>query len=408
MMFELVEVKGTLKVSSGKYIDVPHTTLTIDKIPAQYNDVYIYIKAESNIFGLPFRNIPLEIRQREIYIEDYINSITEDTIPNIDVIPKQPVERKLRYFNAWPYIAKTKVGNLEYHPDTPLTEDELHDLWFQTTEPLDNFKRYALFTVGGVIHNVDFNSDWGVILGAVRTLHQMRVNSIGILDFSELGEIEIVDITDDNLNKLAVSDRYLSASYVTLDEDIGNKTPYLVLGGKLHYKGDVLKVVGERRLKINLSSLDLVHEYHALEERTTTSLKVTLGQDGQLINSSLKEDAYIASLLKSDYSFIVLVDSDDHSRDIVALTDSGLPGIYNSATPNLPIVYGNGFLADYVVDQLDVKGLAVRTYGYMNSNTIRLTGDPSRDQASVRQNLPSKPASFSYASQLHITKQVLE
>lgn len=407
-MFELLEVKGTLKVSSGDYVDIPHTTLTIDKLPIQYNDIYLYIKSESNIFGLPFNNIPIEVRQREIYLSDYVTSITEDTVPNIDVVPKEARSRKLRYFSAWPYIAKTKVGNLEYHQDIPLTEDELHDLWFQTTEPLANFKQNALFTVGGVIHNVDYNSEWGVILGAARTLHQMRVNSIGILDFSELGGLEIVDITDLNLSKLAETDRYVSGSYITLDEDLGHRTPYLVLGGKLHYKGDVLKVVGDRRLKINLSGLDLVREYHALEERTISRLNVRVGTDGQLINDSLREDAYVESLLKSDFSFIILVNSDGHSRDLVALGNTGLPGVYKSVTPNLPVVYGNGFLADYSVDQIDAKGLAVRTYGYMNSNTIRLTGDPSRDTVSVQQNHPAKPANFSYASQLHITKQVLE
>lgn len=407
-MFTIHEVKGTLKVSTGEFVDIPYETLPVNQYAQRYNDIYIYLTTGTTVYGLPYAHVPLNVRNSSDLLSVYVEGITEATVPQLDLTPKYPTTKRLHYFSAWPYLDTLKQGNLEYHPDTDLTADELHDLWFTTTESLDEFRKNALFTVGGVIHKTDYSNDHGVILGATRTLNRMRTNSIGVLDFSELGGVEIVDLTEENLTKPKDTDRYISNTYVKLPDGLQGKTPYLVLGGKLVTAGRLLQVVSDDIVKINISSVDLVREYHLLEERTDTYLPVELNTEHSIINTSLRNDRYVKALLQSDYSFIILVGSDGLSAGLKTLGDSALPGVYYNATANLPIQYGNGYLADYVVDQIDVKGTTVKTYGYLNTQPIRMTGDPSNDVASVQQSKPVCGVRYQRALQLYLTKQTLE
>jgi len=405
IMFTIKEIKAVLKSSSGEFVNIPYTELTIKEANLKYVNIYLYLDSSSSVYGLPFENIPQSVVASGIGFTDYVNTITETNVPELDLVPKVPLLKRLRYFSFWPYSDEVKLGNISAHPDMELTTDLQKDMWFTSTVNHELFKKNALFTVAGVIHKHDYNDTHGILLGAGNTLHTSNTNSIGILDFSELGGMDILDITEENM--YVPSGNYINNTYVKIPKGLDEITPYLVVAGKLITKPGLMKVVGDNLVKINLSSRDMVELHHELTALTGAELDVTLGDGGQVMNESLREDKYVKSLLLSHYSFIVLVKSTGHATSIDRLSDLGLPGVYKAEDTNLPIMYDHGYVADYVVDQIDVKGITVKTYNYTTNRPIRLTGDNTRAIASTHQNILRKPLRYSGVGTLNISRQEL-
>lgn len=406
-MLSIKSVIGALRNSTGELVEINHNDIIIRDLSVTHASIYIYLETvDGRVYGLDYDALTSEVLVRNITLTEW--AATTGTTPYpYDFPALVPTIHSVTYSNLWDLIEDVELGNVKYHNATELLEGQYHDAWITSKTDISKLVSNGLFTAAGVIHKVDNNSERGVILSAGKTLTKSECSSLGYIDFSALGGFKIIDFTDDNMSHRGGLNTLVHGTYVDLKTELDGHTPYLILAGKLITTGELMRVVGERTVKLNLSTVDLVSMYHELAIKSDIDLEVTK-LDGMVNNDSLSKDVFIRSLLQSDYSFIILVKSDNHVVGTSRLPDSKLPGVFTRVKPEVPILFGTGYIANSVVDIVDTLGVTQQTYKPLTANPVRLTGDHNRDLYSIEQNEPVHSHDLSSAWELNITRITME
>lgn len=400
-MFEIVSARGVPLMSNGKLVDIDYSILKLNLYTTRYSNIYFHLKYEGKDVGLSYNNIPLSAIQSGLTLRTYLDGLTT-ILPTLDTELKYSKVIKANYFNLWDFNPKLQQSNVNFHIDTILDPDDLPDV--DLTLQFDNhlLQENCLITIAGLVHRLYVNTDRAVVMHGSHTLNTSKDASVGLIDFSPLGGITPIDITEDMLYTRNDS-RYLTGVYVRCPESLVGKTPMLVLAGKLIRTG-LLQVVGDRVIKIDLGRLELISHYHELQARTKLDLPVVRTSGGGILNESLETDDYIKALLTSVMSYIVLIGSEGINFGTEAINSTHLPGVYESVDPNSIVLSETGYLMDYV----SIPGGLIKSSLYARSNPIRNTGGTERSEVSIEQSCPSKPVLLSRAHILSITKQSME
>lgn len=211
----------------------------------------------------------------------------------------------------------------------------------------------CLFSVNGYLHLTDYDTTGVYIMDANKTRRHSGLNTLGIYSFKDVGALKIIPITEGMVKKQADNVPFSSRAYICLDEDIGDRTVAISVGGYLHLcDAKTVRQVGERIVSFEFLNIPLyeriIESYGVLD---LSDLKLT---DYQYKNPYLFDRAEVMSddvikrYLTLSQSFIVLIDNADVFTNQMPVEPTPYSGIYYTyAKPIKPLVGDRGKLLEY-------------------------------------------------------------
>lgn len=235
-------------------------------------------------------------------------------------------------------------------PGTNLPESQ-YDSAFLTHPSNPNYKEvgdYVMANVNGYWHRVLSVTQGLYVKDCIACCRKTGHNAIGFLDFSQVGKVKQIAITESMLSTGTSSEsKYRNEVYFNLDEDLTGKTPILVLAGYMVFlEPKLFTISGTKQLHLEMGNYPLLQRYEeALKALSFTGI-TTLARNQD--NASLVglenffSDDVVKQLLTMPQSFIVLVDNPALYKERIFLRDLPLPGYY-VAYENPKELMFNGF-----------------------------------------------------------------
>lgn len=176
----------------------------------------------------------------------------------------------------------------------------------------EHVQRNCCFVIGGYGHYSEPSISGVRIKDAARTMDSTADNAIGILNFTDVGEVSLHRMTDAMIKAEPGISLY-DVSIINLGRDLTNKSVMVFIAGILHGEHDILKVVNRKQgiVRIEMHKLDLVTQV-ALSMDVVDFSSVdfySLSNPGNVNNDRLKSDVSIRGILKLPQSFVVVIDA---------------------------------------------------------------------------------------------------
>ena len=237
--------------------------------------------------------------------------------------------------------------------DSPLIalEDKDHVRLTRTAPQTDYANMYAksLVSVNGLYHLTDTDGVNGVmVMDAMRSSRIARDSSqMGVLSFQNVGSLEQVRITP----SMVVQDSPRQA-LITLEQDLTNKTVFLVLGGYLHpVDPTVYQRVSVNSFRILFNSLPLLERYYESKRFIDlSSLPVQHSSvNEELVNvEDFYSDENLLAYLQLSQTFFVIINAPEIYTQRQYLRSTGTPDLYITyQKPIYPFVTSLGRQPEY-------------------------------------------------------------
>ena len=223
-------------------------------------------------------------------------------------------------------------------PGTKLPESH-YDSAFLTHPEVEDYRKagdYIMACVNGYWHHVYSVTQGIYIRDAIACCRKTGNNAIGLLDFSTVGKVKHLTIKPEDISTGVSPEAKLSNElYINLKEDIGERTPILVVAGyMITLDKDLMRITGPRQLNFNIGNYPLLERYEeALRCLSFTALS-TLQRNQEaptLVSvSNFFSDEVIKQIMTMPQSFIVLVENPALFKRRKFLREHPVPGYYTS------------------------------------------------------------------------------
>lgn len=412
-MYQYLSAIAKAKGTASQWKEVDLNQVTFEEIQKTYSKVIFTLE---NPFLAGERFVTLDQMMSvgvnmSLTVEQFL-SVNDNTALPDSTIPFEVQQKTVTYRDAW------RAG-YKVHYITPggtagsnqVISDRVNLLLEREGTSYEDLYNNCLFTVNGLFHLSDYNSNGLHIIEGGRSVQHANQNKIGILNFTEIGNVQEVPITSAMISKgLDTEIPYSKATYVKLGQSLAGKTPLVVIGGYLHILDDVYQVVNEEEgiIKITLDHVNLMHRLFESRKLITTA---TLALSSHQMNSSLiapselYSDAVIESYLTLPQSFVVLVDAESLYVKPHPLEHSHINGIYyTSRDPLFPVRSRTGIFPEYWVREEDDKYVLSMVDGLSRNYEFETT--PWRESPYVSPSLESNdPYDFVKADLLEIGEE---
>lgn len=359
-MYTLVDAvlreSGINKVWSS--VDI--VNMTLPQIFKKYHSGYIVLRSVSldhnqYVDLAELKQLKLPITTQPFYL--WLNALGNTALPSTEVEPAF-AESRVGYTDAWSANYKMiLVDPASGLPSDSRVRTDLTDgLLFRNGLPA-RYLSNALITVNGFLHRSAVHGVGLQVEGAGKTLQMSQNNQVGLLSFTNVGDIQLLGLSPDQILKGNNNRSLYDETYVNLGVDLTNKSLLMSLGGYLNTAGiEVInpeigllrlrvsrmnfhKRIIESMNKIDLSSLDLYRPDHL---PNTISITQCL------------DDNAIRSYLQLSQTFFIIVDTPGISINRVPIDNVKLYGLYESNTePKWPMIDSLGRLPEYVKNRQD-------------------------------------------------------
>ena len=377
-------VSSTLKPNglNQTWQDVDIRSIRLSQLQKEYHSGVVEL-THPNIQGsiyVDFAHLFIfELPYLDVEFERWLSTVHPHTIPGHDLAPtfttKQALYRDAVQANFNITRCHRKyAGSLDLPPS-----DETDLLLTKDNVPIDLLQSRVLTTVNGILHpNVP--SDLGVqILDCAKTDDITHSYDMGVISFSEVGDIHQYPITVDNLNRVNSSVPYYLGCFVTLNQSLKDKSVLVSIAGKLHIEDNVVQIISEDTgvILIDLTRIDLLTLYYDLKDQIDlSSIKINqLTDDLTRIDShELYHDDNVVSLLTLIQSFIVVVDAKGLHAKRELVHNTNLWGCYESANcPTSLLINAKRCIQEYWCKNegsswvMMLANPVKKTYGYQTS-----------------------------------------
>lgn len=220
------------------------------------------------------------------------------------------------------------------------------------TTDMGQFQKSCLVSINGFYHMTDTDGKYTYVIDAGKSLQKSRQNQVGILSFANIGDIELVPITDEMIYSQGEGSFLSERAYVNLNKNVEGKTVLLVLGGYLNFQsagsffqtGDSTFCIDFNRIP-TLSRFYESSPYINYDELGLTS---TSANKTQIDLAQFFSDEVLIKYLKMPQSFFVIVDTPSLFTNRIHLRHSNLPGMFTAyKDPKYPLIVGHGRTAEY-------------------------------------------------------------
>lgn len=219
---------------------------------------------------------------------------------------------------------------------------------------LELIHQYCLASVNGFYHMTDYadmTNEAFVYQGGV-TMRRSKMNHLGLLSFYDIGRLQKIRLDSNRIISGNVGGTLREKILFTVDEDLNNKSFFLVLGGYLVFPEDmVFWQSGDNSFTLDINRLPYV-------ERLMESKRYIDISPLQLTDLDINPDAYNVDELYSDavlrrymtmpQSFLVIVDTPHLVTNKIHIRRGNLPGMFTCyQDPTYPLIVNDGKTAEY-------------------------------------------------------------
>ena len=270
--------------------------------------------------------------------------------------------KRVRYHDIWEFGLQADRGvlssgvvsaNPNYAPDIIISKPAAYP------NSLASLHNNLLYVVNGTVFFDTLHADKTYLVNATATLDRGDAQHISVLDFSELGGFQKIDITNHN-TEIFSSSPTSAVLLVTLPTSMAGLTPLLIKNGNLHVLDTSYTVISDTivAIRLNYSAMvgELIH---------TPTNEVNWVQPTNVLGSGYNLATINPLLyLTSGNSALIFLATNELSIHKEYLLRTDFIGKYTSATiPNGILYLEDGTLGDYTVS-------SKTSYGYEVSTTL--------------------------------------
>lgn len=367
LTYTLVKTMGRRIDTSALIEQIDAGDIPLNQLAQIYYDIYfiVNVKNYKNPKVLYFNELPLETQTKSVSINDFFRKIKNVHIPYLrDELP-QHVRGEVYAWDVHSWDFRYQSYQLGSHPNARIEEEDKTDLLLWRESDTDHYHEtvHSLVSINGLFHYYEFmQKGWAIPDGNKTRLKNPNKTHIGILDFTQIGEIQLRRITDDMILPGKDNAPLHEMAYIDTKENLKNKTVGICIGGYFHLLDHTYKRVSNRMLKINFSNIKLESLYYKMKELIdVSSLPITDFGDDRVLGFELYHDSTIRELLKLPQSFIVIINNPTVVVYEEPVGHMGLPNRYESAIPPIyPLRIGEGRYPTYkAIKEFDRWVLAV-------------------------------------------------
>jgi len=287
-------------------------------------------------------------------LAEWFVEIDNLTLPRLETLPSTRI-RYISYSDAHQAGYKISVETAgEFTPDNFPREmsPDAKLIRPRTDTDVTRLHNRALVTVNGYLHLTDTDNEHLWVLDAAKSMRHANMNHLGIISFDRVCSLKKLPITSDMIYP-EVPDRPLREHLsIVLDEDIGNRSVLVSVGGYLQLiEPGVCWQSGERAITICIDRLPHRERYQESRQYLNlASLELTLDPNNPsvVISNELYSDAVLKRYLQLRQSFVVLLDIPNLFYRKIHIRHSSLPGMYVShQDPTYPQITGYGKISEY-------------------------------------------------------------
>lgn len=295
---------------------------------------------------------------KNLVFTEWLQSIGNKSIPAYETEPIYD-KKTISYADAWAVGFTPEKMHPIYGLDYDLFDDQNTDLYIKRTGVESTvIQDHAMITINGYFHLCLPYKNGVQVVNGMKTINKMGRNNIGVISFEQLGKLQYVKITDEQLSPTRPDADLYEGAFVHLHKNITNKSIFLVSSGYINIGGDVLSIVNPEigLIKINTSKLNL--ERRLSESLYDLDISVNISTNDNTPNKlNLKEirsDDLIKDYLTCDHSFIVIVDTPVLFYEHKPISNVPLFGFYESIDfPKYPLVTHLGRVIEFVAAKKD-------------------------------------------------------
>lgn len=353
-MYQLVSAVGKRHDGDGRWVDADIGDVSMLDLYGQYTRL---IAVLSNPFlpdpvSLDFEAIRLQAAGLTKTFKQYLIDNADNTLPTSSRLPEIKTRYAL-YCDAFCAGYSVEPVHPYAAPDASLPMGDKTWL-FLDKEGVDfeEFRRHCMVTVNGYYHFLDGSAQGAWVVDGMKSKLLSGDATIGITSFLNIGELEYIPIRPDMVYKQDEDQLFRHRVAIKIDEDIGNRTVMLVLGGYLHVMdAKTFRRVGDKQILIDMENLPFIQRYHeSMQHIDYSSLPFSRSplNESALAVAEFMSDENIMAYLTLSQSFIVLLDNPDIFVARQKLRSTKTVGLLiSSMLPKYPIVHGLGKACDY-------------------------------------------------------------
>ena len=391
---------------AGRWLETDLANEYLRSLPAEHGDVILIINIPNTtetVKSLSLRNLTSTPLWDKVgpttTVKDWLSNLNETTLP-YDATTFTYTSHFVRYnhlFHAGYDVQPiARDGNVL----SKSSNASKSDLFISKPGvPGTTLGRYGLYSVNGFFHLADYDKDGVYLFNGNTTVRKANDNQVGVMSFTDVGEVKQFPITDDMISGQADGKPLKDALYITMpkEKDLSGYIVLFVFGGYLHAVDGSYDQVGDRTYRVHIQQVNILERYYASRDiLDLSSLNFTAypnyKNDSILSLDEALSDASIKSYLKLSQSFVVAVKS-THLFSEFEPIENPLPGralLEREQFNHQPIVgalnrhieYHPQYEQKYVifVAQLDVRhNYLSRTYPYRLQGVVdgkRIIEDP--------------------------------
>lgn len=238
-------------------------------------------------------------------------------------------------------------------PDYP--RDDLTDVELTRdgyTTDLSLLHTHCLTSVNGFYHNSDTDGKRTYIVDGGKSVIASAQANIGFLSFLQVGALTKRSISVDRIKAKATDGKLKDGIEFSIDDDLTNKSVFLVLGGYLVLPEDLIFYAsGDKTFQLNINQLPYLERI--LESKKfmdLSGLKLTKSDINP--NSVNVDEVWSDDVLKRymtlPQSFLVIIDTPSIAVRKIHIRHPNIPGLFiTNEKPTYPLIAGFGRVAEY-------------------------------------------------------------
>jgi hypothetical protein len=407
-MYTAVNAVGVKKGVNQRWQTIDITSITIANLYDIYRRVFLTLQT-----GTPAVTVYLDMDAVRSEYSTYDDTITQwlidlmdASLPTSSTVP--PIQtRTARFMDAFRAGYSIKPYNSIYGDN--VSESDKLDALLTRSSPVSNYPVFhstTLVSVNGFYHRTDTNGTNGIVVyKAAESAKKSNQNQMGLLTFEGMCSLEIVPFTQSMIYKQQENVPLSEAAYINTGLDLTNKNVLFIIGGYMHFVGDLVTQVGINTFKIDFSNYPIFDRFYEMKAHLNVSsfdLSSTEVNPNQISVEELQTDENIKALILMNQSFMVVLNTGHLYTDKNYVRATGYPGSYIAyTTPNKTLVTGLGRHNEYWYRQEDDQYI-LTVYDNAVSNRIYNTINPYFENSIGDSELPTDPVYLSGAYFLEI------
>src|SRR5574343_157032 len=304
-----------LSRSAGSQLEeIDLTGYTIGSIFSNYSEIFLEL-SNPYITG----NVFIDLNQlRDEYSISNLNlanvfidigSRTLDTVPSL---PSTDI-KYVKYSDAFRAEYKVDLCRIGFVAPSGYVSNSFQDLKLSRPKYITDVTKihtYCLVSVNGYFHWTEKDTSYTYIKDGASTMRKSRHNQIGIMSFLDVASLKKIAIKDSDITTYGTS-TLKDRVYLSLDEDLTNKSVILVLGGYLVFpQKDIFWQSGDKVFNLDINRIpyiERIYESSLYLNLDSLELPSDAINPDMLNTDNLKTDAVIRKYLTLSQSYFVVV-----------------------------------------------------------------------------------------------------